>query len=121
MFGLIFLFTDRLPLPVKTVLLTVLFLINMGMTYYVNIERIRTYRDLKSGNCLVKNATVRSINTKRRITLPFYITISTCVAADDEGNAYEAEITSSQIRNLSEGKRGSLVFLSGKNDKILFF
>lgn len=120
-FGQVFLISPNLQLPVKTVLLAVLFLINMGMVYYVNINRIRTYRDLKAGNCLVKPATVRSINRRNRITPPFYITISTCIAADDEGTTYEAEITPSQARKLKEETRGSLVFLSGKDSQILFF
>ena len=120
-FGLFPIMTTDLVLPVRLAILASLLMINLGMTRIVNDDLIKTYRELKKGDYLIKPATVISINTKNRVALPFLITISTCIVSDADGNTYEVDITSSQSRRLQSGTTGSLISFEKNTNRILFF
>ena len=118
----LFLYIIKGTIGVRLAVLFVVFSLNLGMVWILNSTLIRHYREVSSGRCLVRPATVQSINSKRHIVFPFILlsTVS-CIVTDNNGNAYEVDITGSQSRQLQKGTQGTLITLEKDTDRMFFF
>lgn len=118
----LFLYLVKGSVGLRLAVLFVIFSLNLGMVWILNSTLIKQYREVSAGRCLVRTATVQSINNKRHVVFPFILLSTvTCIVTDRNGNAYEVDITGSQSRRLQEGMQGTLISLEKDTNQLFFF